>query len=442
KFLRPVKNWTSPVQLNFSLTLYEIIGVNEKTHVITTYFWLREIWRNEFITWDPAEFGGLYQVSLPVDNIWVPDLYVYEFVEEDLSPQIPYLYINNTGEIRHTKPLRIVSSCNLDIFYFPFDIQICSLSFGPYLHTVKDITMVLHHTPELITATSKYHIQNKGEWELINIEAYVTEFKGEGETKKYEDLLFSLKIKRRPLLYLVNLVIPSTFLMVIDLLSFYLPIHETDRGTFKMTLLLGYTMFLLIMNDLLPNNAGGTPIIGIYFSVCLALMVISLLETIFITNILHQTCSRRQKVPKILRKITMKFIAKMICYVPMQIPENTEEKAHRKKRLVQVKKYNDCNESILVDSEVSEDYRVQEDGLQLSKNLQSLNAIHQFLKKISGDLFMIQHSINSHSEYNQKQGEWIKIAYIWDCLLFRIYLIFLSSFSVSIVTCWCMWYKQ
>ncbi|XP_064418252.1 5-hydroxytryptamine receptor 3A-like [Latimeria chalumnae] len=343
KFLRPVKNWTTSVQVNISIAIYEIVEVDEKTHVITTYAWVRQIWYNEFIAWDPVEFGGLCEVSLPVDNIWRPDTYVYEYVEEDLAPHIPYLYVKNTGAIRHNKPLRIVSSCNLDIFYFPFDIQICSLSFGPYLHTVKDITMVLHETPEHITEKSKYHIQNKGEWGLINIEAYVTEMKDNGEV--WSKAIFKVKIKRRPLLYLVNLVIPSTFLMVIDLLSFYLPIHETDRGTFKMTLLLGYTMFLLIMNDLLPNNAGGTPII---------------------------------------------------------------------------------------DSEVSEDCKVKEDGSQLSTNLQSLNAIHQFLKKISGDIFMIRHSINSHSEYNQKQGEWIKIAYIWDCLLFRIYLIFLASFSVYV----------
>uniref|UniRef100_H3B718 5-hydroxytryptamine receptor 3A n=1 Tax=Latimeria chalumnae TaxID=7897 RepID=H3B718_LATCH len=438
KFLRPVKNWTTSVQVNISIAIYEIVEVDEKTHVITTYAWVRQIWYNEFIAWDPVEFGGLCEVSLPVDNIWRPDTYVYEYVEEDLAPHIPYLYVKNTGAIRHNKPLRIVSSCNLDIFYFPFDIQICSLSFGPYLHTVKDITMVLHETPEHITEKSKYHIQNKGEWGLINIEAYVTEMKDNGEV--WSKAIFKVKIKRRPLLYLVNLVIPSTFLMVIDLLSFYLPIHETDRGTFKMTLLLGYTMFLLIMNDLLPNNAGGTPIIGIYFSVCLALMVISLLETIFITNILHQTCSRRPKVPKVLYKITMNFIARIICYVPMQSPKVAEKSVHRENRLVQDNiKYNDCNE---VDSEVSEDCKVKEDGSQLSTNLQSLNAIHQFLKKISGDIFMIRHSINSHSEYNQKQGEWIKIAYIWDCLLFRIYLIFLASFSVSIITCWCMWYKQ
>lgn len=69
-------------------------------------------------------------------------------------------------------------------------------------------------------------------------------------------------IKRRPVLYVVNLLIPSSFLMLIDILSFYLPPHSVDRASFKMTLILGYTVFLLIMNDLLPSTANGTPVIG------------------------------------------------------------------------------------------------------------------------------------------------------------------------------------
>lgn len=74
--------------------------------------------------------------------------------------------------------------------------------------------------------------------------------------------IFQVVIKRRPVLYVVNLLIPSSFLMLIDILSFYLPPHSVDRASFKMTLILGYTVFLLIMNDLLPSTANGTPIIG------------------------------------------------------------------------------------------------------------------------------------------------------------------------------------
>lgn len=160
------------------------------------------------------------------------------------------------------------------------------------------------------------------------------------------------------MLYVVNLLIPSSFLMLIDILSFYLPPHSVDRASFKMTLILGYTVFLLIMNDLLPSTANGTPIIGqttdvktqnkshptlptlcrfilavswfnikltlfnlliypstgIYFSVCLALMVISLLETVIITNVLHHNSMKYQEVPNWVRVVVLKHIANLICY--------------------------------------------------------------------------------------------------------------------------------
>ncbi|KAG2462493.1 5HT3A protein, partial [Polypterus senegalus] len=406
KFLRPVRNWTTPVQLNITLTLYEIIGV---------------FWYNEFLVWDPKDFNGLAKVSIPVENIWRPDIYVYEFVEEDLSPQIPYLYVRNTGRITHDKPLRIISSCNLDIFYFPFDIQTCTLSLGSYLQTgtaiwgeldsirakAKDIVLDLLQTPEEITRESKVNIQSKGEWELLFIEAHTTTWQLQGEN--WSKVIFKVRIKRRPLLYLVNLIVPSAFLMVIDLFSFYLPLHRVDRGAFKMTLLLGYTVFLLIMNDLLPNNAGGTPIIGIYFSVCLALMVISLMETIFVMNILHQTRSNVLEVPPFLRSLTFGIIAKLICSEPADI-----EKGGMENGVQQV--------------------------LDIPDSLKSPPLTQKLLKKLSEDIFAIRTHLDSKNKKALMQSEWIVVASLWDCFLFRVYLLFFVLFSVVIIVSWCMWY--
>ena len=69
-----------------------------------------------------------------------------------------------------------------------------------------------------------------------------------------------MAIRRRPTLYVINLLVPSSFLVAIDALSFYLPAESENRAPFKMTLLLGYNVFLLMMNDLLP--ASGTPLIS------------------------------------------------------------------------------------------------------------------------------------------------------------------------------------
>ncbi|CAL8393559.1 unnamed protein product [Boreogadus saida] len=78
----------------------------------------------------------------------------------------------------------------------------------------------------------------------------------------------------------------------------YSPVRvSVDRSAFKMTLILGYTVFLLLMNDLLPVTGNTIPLINVFFSLCLALMVASLLETILITH-LHSSSRRLAPVPR------------------------------------------------------------------------------------------------------------------------------------------------
>jgi hypothetical protein len=36
-----------------------------------------QYWRDEFLRWDPARFGGISQLHIPVELIWRPDLLVY-----------------------------------------------------------------------------------------------------------------------------------------------------------------------------------------------------------------------------------------------------------------------------------------------------------------------------------------------------------------------------
>lgn len=37
-----------------------------------------QIWRDEFLVWDPEEFDGINEISLSSDAIWVPDVIVSE----------------------------------------------------------------------------------------------------------------------------------------------------------------------------------------------------------------------------------------------------------------------------------------------------------------------------------------------------------------------------
>lgn len=75
-------------------------------------------------------------------------------------------------------------------------------------------------------------------------------------------VLIQVLIRRRPLLYVVGLLIPSIFLMLVDVTSFYLPISSGTRITFKVSILLGYTLFRVNLADELPATVVNTPLIG------------------------------------------------------------------------------------------------------------------------------------------------------------------------------------
>uniref|UniRef100_F6R6D8 Neurotransmitter-gated ion-channel ligand-binding domain-containing protein n=1 Tax=Xenopus tropicalis TaxID=8364 RepID=F6R6D8_XENTR len=292
KAFRPVRDLNHPTVVNISITVYAILGV-VCCFQFRTYFIHLQVWFNEFAEWEPALCGGVQNISVPAEEMWIPDIFVLH-VDEDKSPHLPYLLVDHNGRVRFLKPLRVVSSCNLSIFRFPFDIQNCTLTFGSFLDSGLLLPM------DNIERLSRDALTSQGEWELVKTESFFA-----------DEMII---VKRRPILYVVNLLIPSAFLMLIDVLSFNLPPHTVDRASFKMTLLLGYTVFLLILNDLLPATSSGTPLIGIYFSLCLAMLVIGLLETVFVMNILHRGSSQCPAVPIWARTLVLQYLARLVCY--------------------------------------------------------------------------------------------------------------------------------
>ncbi|XP_053567912.1 5-hydroxytryptamine receptor 3A-like [Bombina bombina] len=232
---------------------------------------------------------------------------------------------------------------------------------------------------------------------------------------------FNIIVKRRPVLYVVNLLIPSAFLMLIDVLSFNLPPHTVDRASFKMTLLLGYTVFLLILNDLLPATSSGTPLIGIYFSLCLALLVIGLLETVFVMNILHRGSSQCPAVPIWARTLVLHYLASLVCY----------------------KKLDQMEPESLNNSFITE---VTTNGKNV--NLQSSNVdpaiggfqTQLFLRNISSDLQSMRRLMEGYFEQQEIAEEWLRIGLILDALVYRMYLLFMMVYAVILAATWGTWY--
>ncbi|XP_073791440.1 5-hydroxytryptamine receptor 3B isoform X2 [Danio rerio] len=282
--VRPVQNWTKPTTIYIDLIIQAVLDVDGQTQKVTTSIWYRQIWNDEFLVWDPDEFDGITEISLSSDAIWVPDLIISEFVDVGKSPVIPYVYVNCSGKVKNYKPIQVVSACHLEIYAFPFDKQNCTLTFRSWLHSVSEVDLALWRPAEEI-ANDTREFMNDGEWELLGVPSRYWTLNL--EDRDYAQIQFNVLIRRRPLLYVVGLLIPSIFLMVVDVISFYLPPNSGTRITFKTSILLGYTVIRVNLMDEIPATAIKTPLIGVFFAVCMALLLLSLAMSIFVVKLLH-----------------------------------------------------------------------------------------------------------------------------------------------------------
>lgn len=74
------------------------------------------------------------QVLWGTHSTHLPVLLTYS-MDVDHTPKGLMAYVNSEGHIKYDKPMQVISICNLDIFYFPFDEQNCTLTFGSFVYT-------------------------------------------------------------------------------------------------------------------------------------------------------------------------------------------------------------------------------------------------------------------------------------------------------------------
>ena len=75
-------------------------------------------------------------------------------------------------------------------------------------------------------------------------------------------LLFPIKLHRRPLYYVVNLVVPTIILALLSAGVFIIPADSGEKLSYIITILLAFFIFLLLLSDNIPPSAGAGPLLG------------------------------------------------------------------------------------------------------------------------------------------------------------------------------------
>ncbi|XP_013862413.1 5-hydroxytryptamine receptor 3B [Austrofundulus limnaeus] len=260
--------------------------VKEIDQTFVPYVWIILAWQNDYISWDPMDFCGIDYVAIPTDILWKPDLTIEEMTEKDKAPPSPHLTIRSDGKVLVQNDQVLVSTCRMQVYKFPFDIQSCNLSVKSVVHSVKEIKLNHHLNSSVSTNWSRQLMRTQYEWLFVNmtITAQIaTQFGIEQDV-----IIYTIFMKRRAKLYIINFLLPILFLLCLDLISFLIPDRGGEKLSFKVTVLLAVTVMQLILNDILPSSSDKTPLIEAYCFGIFALMMLSLLETILMMYLMDR----------------------------------------------------------------------------------------------------------------------------------------------------------
>ena len=156
--------------------------------------------------------------------------------------------INSSGKVLWEFGGISRTHCSINIEMYPYDTQTCELVITLWRYSI-DFVRIVAQEPfyNVIHDTNLW----KYEGGYFNDEIRVY--------PDYATARYQLTFKRKPLYYMVNIILPLVMLLVISFGVFWMPAESGEKCSLGITVLLAASVFQLILSSYTPVNSDVTP---------------------------------------------------------------------------------------------------------------------------------------------------------------------------------------
>ncbi|KAM3927506.1 neuronal acetylcholine receptor subunit beta-4 isoform 2-T2 [Leptodactylus fuscus] len=402
KLIRPAYNNTQLVSIQLQLSLAQLISVE---------------WIDYRLTWNPAEYDGIRKLRIPSKQIWLPDIVLYNNADGTYEVSLfTNAVVQNNGSIAWLPPAIYKSACKIEVKHFPFDQQNCTLKFRSWTYDYTEIDLVLG-----TDSASMDDFTPSGEWDIIKLPGRRTV---NPLDPTYVDVTYDFIIKRKPLFYTINLIIPCILITSLAILVFYLPSDCGQKMTLCISVLLALTVFLLLISKIVPPTSLDVPLIGKYLMFTMVLVTFSIVTSVCVLNVHHRSPSTHT-MPLWVKNC---FLEKLPVFLFMKRPEHNLS-GQKPRRQLWAKQTDACkNSACLVNAATSRSYdqRVNEQ-MEHHRN-QDFRYRHskkfspQVQEAMEGVSFIADH-MKSDDEDQSIIEDWKYVAMVVDRLFLWIFII-------------------
>ncbi|XP_060567766.1 acetylcholine receptor subunit beta-type acr-2-like [Ruditapes philippinarum] len=298
--VRPVKDWGTPTHVNVSVAVIAVVDFNEVKQTIILTSKLTIVWKDEYLVWDPLNFGNITHIHVLQSKVWKPYLFLENSVSKqpDMGSPSVNLIVSHEGVVEWNPVEVFKSTCAADVRKFPFDTQKCSMVFETQGYTNQEIE--IHSVEDHIDfhgygITSGWYVED-------------TDIETKSENGAEIHILCSLTLRRNPTYFILNIFLPIVLLSFMNLCVFILPVQSGEKASFVITVFLSLAVFLTIVSSNLPENTDNVSILNIYVCICTLLSVIIAFLTIIQIRLYHRDSN--MPIPPLLLKLVILFTSK------------------------------------------------------------------------------------------------------------------------------------
>ncbi|XP_053396055.1 neuronal acetylcholine receptor subunit alpha-4-like [Mercenaria mercenaria] len=191
----------------------------------------------------------------------------YKLIGHDTSVKIRYNFL--TKQCQWMPWVVARAACSPDVKYYPFDKQSCAFRLSVWGYTNTEISLISN-----TNAWCFLYFEENGEWEIseTSVETSVID--------EFSVIDFKMKLTRRPLYHVINLIAPVLLLGALSACTFLLPAESGERIGFSVTCFLSYVVLLIMIMGFLPSSGLSLSYLSYYtfammiFSAAMSLMAI------------------------------------------------------------------------------------------------------------------------------------------------------------------------
>ena len=274
-------------------------------------------WMDSRLEWDPLDYPGIKQINVHPDLVWKPGIVFYNARDGEFRPKFPTkVMISPNGGVTWMPPSLFRGTCHLRIQLFPFDKQICKLTF----RSSDFDASVLDFDRQYALDSSNIEGSNvSAEWVLLNMEYEKGQNSDESE-RAFNEIHFIYTLQRMPLFYILNMILPIWMMFSLSIFVFYLPTDACEKMTLSISILIGQTVFLTLLAKQTPETSLEIPLLSGYLLFTIIMVSFSVVTSVVVCNV-HFRTSKTHDLPPVFQTIFIDHIAR---YLRIKRPKTFE----------------------------------------------------------------------------------------------------------------------